>query len=90
MKLIRGRRQKPKSDVQVFADTHKERKDEFLHQLNDSRYSLFALKTENGLFLWESNFCGVWIATHPNIEVVIAAIQEHYLNQGKALQNKNA
>jgi hypothetical protein len=76
MKLVRGRRIKPKTETELYADTHKKRKDEFLKSLNDSRYSLYVIKVQ-GIYLWESNFCGIWIATNPDLEKVLSEMLKH-------------
>lgn len=90
MRLIRGRREKPKTDVQIFAEKFKDIKDNFLRQIDDSRYSLFALKADDGTFMWECNFCGVWIASHPDIHVVINEITQHHYKQVAAEKTMNA
>lgn len=78
MRLIRRKKEKTKSDLQVFSEQFKQKKDDFLRSLDDSRYSLYVIKTETGHLLWESNFCGVWVGTSPDIDEVIQYIKNHY------------
>lgn len=89
MRLIRGRRPKPLTDLQAYAESFKESKVAFLKEIDDSRYSLFALEISPNEFVWESNFCGGWIATHPDINIVISKIREHHFMLNREMQAAN-
>lgn len=82
MRLIRGRRVKPLTDLQIYAEQFKEQKNAFLKKIDDSRYSLFAIEVNPKEYVWEANFCGSWIATHKDIGVVINKMRQHYEKSG--------
>lgn len=78
MRLLRGRKEKPKTDVQEFSDQYKDKVKEFHKRLNDSRYSIYAIRdSSNGQFIWEANFCSEWLIAHPNLDMVLSKVANH-------------
>lgn len=78
MRFTRTRKPKPLTNLQMYSESFKETKTSFLREIDDSRYSLYALEISPNEFVWESNFCGIWIATHADIYVVMQKISQHY------------